>query len=92
MFVLGVPKVLSEEVNKTLKQKIIGVSATKSWEKPRIFRYGLAEDFLSKWRKTKWIRELTNLNFENSFLILIVVHCFAPSCFFYLKLEERIFL
>ena len=36
-----------------LRKKIKGVSATKSWEKSRIFRYGLPEDFLSKGQKTK---------------------------------------
>ena len=30
----------------------IGASAIKSWEKSRIFRYGLSEDFLSKGQKT----------------------------------------
>ena len=44
------------------RKKIKGVSATKSWEKSRIFRYGLTADFLSKGRKTTgggrtvWIR------------------------------------
>ena len=37
MFVLGVPNVLSEGVNKIIwKKKFIGVSATKSQEKSRI--------------------------------------------------------
>ena len=42
---------LSEGVNK-ISQKFIAVYATKSWEKSRIFRYGLPEDFLSKGQKT----------------------------------------
>ena len=32
----------------------IGASAIKSWEKSRIFRYGLHEDFLVKGKKTQW--------------------------------------
>ena len=36
-----------------LQKKFIGVSATKSWENSRIFRYGLPEDFLSNGQKTK---------------------------------------
>ena len=34
-----------------LRKKIIWVSATKSWEKSRIFRYGLPKDFLVKGKK-----------------------------------------
>ena len=45
---------LSQGVNKIFRKKnLIGVSATKSWEKSRIFRYGLPKDFLSKGQKTK---------------------------------------
>jgi len=33
-------------------KKFIGVSATKSWEKLRNFRYGLPKDFLSKGQKS----------------------------------------
>ena len=48
----GVPKVLSEGINKIFREKnFIGVS-TKSWEKSRIFRYGLPKVFLSKGQKT----------------------------------------
>ena len=44
---------LSEGVKKKCSKKnFIGVSATKSWEKSRNFRYGLEGDFLSKGQKT----------------------------------------
>ena len=36
----------------------IGASAIKSWEKLRIFSYGLPEDFLSKGQKP-WVKGLT---------------------------------
>ena len=53
MFVLGVPKVLSGGVNKIFgEKKFIGVPATQSWEKSRIFRYKLLKDLLSKGQKT----------------------------------------
>ena len=53
-FVLRVSKVLSEGGNKIFRKKnFIGVSATKSWEKSRNFRYGSYEDFLSKGQKTE---------------------------------------
>ena len=42
-----------EGVNKIFRKNVIGVSATKIWEKSRIFRYGLPEDFLSKGQKTE---------------------------------------
>ena len=44
---------LLEGGNKNFREKnFIGVSATKSSEKSRIFRYGLPEDFLSKGQKS----------------------------------------
>ena len=44
---------LSEGLNKIIsRKKIIWVSATKSWEELRNFRYGLSEDILSKGQKT----------------------------------------
>ena len=64
----------------------IGISTTKIWEKSRISRYGLPEDFLSKGQKTtegggrtapppppRWIRRL------------IYVHC-SPNIVFVLPL------
>ena len=53
---------LSEGVNKIIKKKIIGVSATKSWEKARIFRYELSKDFLIEGqKKPPWLRGLREI-------------------------------
>ena len=56
-------------MNRGGKTKFL-TSTTKSWEKSRIFRYGLPEEFLSKGQKTTgrggrtapppWIRGLTD--------------------------------
>ena len=35
------------------RKKIIGVSATKSWEKSRNFRYGWPREFFNKGQKTQ---------------------------------------
>ena len=49
----GCPKsALREGKTKFLEFFFIGASAIKSWEKSRIFRYGLPGDFFSKGQKT----------------------------------------
>ena len=52
-FCTGCPKsALREGKTKFLEFFFIGASAIKSWEKSRIFRYGLPGDFFSKGQKT----------------------------------------
>ena len=52
-FCTGCPKsALRWGKTKCVEFFFIGASAIKSWEKSRIFRYGLPEDFLSKGQKT----------------------------------------
>ena len=54
MTVLGLKKASKFDLfQKFVKQNSIGTSAIKSWEKSRIFRYGLPKDFFSKWQKTQ---------------------------------------
>ena len=47
MFLFGV----SQKCYEILQKNFMGVSATKSWENSRNFRYGSNEDFLSKGQK-----------------------------------------
>ena len=51
IFQIGVVNFCFKRRKKFFWKKIIGESATKSWEKSRNFRYGFQEDYLSKGQK-----------------------------------------